>query len=83
MRTLPFSPAYDYVAQLDPRGCTGALRRLGPEPARSTLLDLIRTTWRRRQSRACLAQFDDRMLKDIGLTRAEAELEFNKPFWRT
>jgi uncharacterized protein YjiS (DUF1127 family) len=39
--------------------------------------------WRRRaKSRADLAALDDRMLADIGVTRAEAEFLSNKPFWR-
>jgi len=39
--------------------------------------------WRRRvHSRAELAGLDDRMLKDIGLTRGDAEFLSNKPFWR-
>ena len=39
--------------------------------------------WRRRtRGRAELAELDDRMLKDIGLTRADAEFLSNKPFWR-
>ena len=39
--------------------------------------------WRRRaRDRAELANLDDRMLKDIGLTRGDAEFLSNKPFWR-
>jgi uncharacterized protein YjiS (DUF1127 family) len=39
--------------------------------------------WRRRaHDRAELASLDDRMLRDIGLTRADAEFLSNKPFWR-
>jgi uncharacterized protein YjiS (DUF1127 family) len=39
--------------------------------------------WRRRAyGRAELARLDDRMLRDIGLTRADAEFLSNKPFWR-
>jgi uncharacterized protein YjiS (DUF1127 family) len=39
--------------------------------------------WRRRsRERAELGALDDRMLKDIGLTRADAEFLSNKPFWR-
>jgi uncharacterized protein YjiS (DUF1127 family) len=39
--------------------------------------------WRRRsRDRAKVAVFDDRMLDDIGITRAEAESLSRKPFWR-
>ena len=39
--------------------------------------------WRRRsRERAELAALDDRVLKDIGLTRVDAEFLSNKPFWR-
>jgi uncharacterized protein YjiS (DUF1127 family) len=39
--------------------------------------------WRRRsRDRAQLARLDDRMLADIGISRAEAEFLVNKPFWR-
>jgi uncharacterized protein YjiS (DUF1127 family) len=39
--------------------------------------------WHRRQNgRLDLARFDERMLRDIGLTRIDAEYEINKPFWR-
>jgi uncharacterized protein YjiS (DUF1127 family) len=39
--------------------------------------------WRRRMhDRADLARLDDRMLKDIGLSRTDAEFLINKPFWR-
>ncbi len=36
-----------------------------------------RSTWRVR-----LSDFDDRMLDDIGITRAEALREVRKPFWQ-
>ena len=39
--------------------------------------------WRRRRcDRAELARFDERMLSDIGITRADLWREINKPFWR-
>jgi len=39
--------------------------------------------WRQRKNgRLELARLDERMLRDIGLTRVEADYEINKPFWR-
>jgi uncharacterized protein YjiS (DUF1127 family) len=34
------------------------------------------------RQRRTLRTLDDRMLKDIGITRAEAEREATRPFWR-
>jgi len=39
--------------------------------------------WRRRsRDRAQLATLDDRMLRDIGVSRGDVLAEINKPFWR-
>jgi len=39
--------------------------------------------WRRRRlARAELARMSDRDLRDLGITRAEAEREAAMPFWR-
>jgi uncharacterized protein YjiS (DUF1127 family) len=39
--------------------------------------------WRRRaHDRSELARLDHRMLRDIGLTEADAEYLSSKPFWR-
>lgn len=41
------------------------------------------TVWRERHAwRKDLRRFDDRMLADIGMDRAGAEVEIAKPFWR-
>ena len=37
---------------------------------------------RRHRQRHFLAQLDDRGLRDIGITRADAFAELDKPFWR-
>ena len=56
---------------------TGGLRhvlaRIGSEVAE----------WRRRsRDRRALAAMSDRSLRDIGLTRYDADWEASKPFWR-
>lgn len=39
-------------------------------------------TWQRRsRERTVLAGLPDEMLKDVGLTRADVEIETSKPFW--
>ena len=41
------------------------------------------TLWqRRREQRRYLLALDDRLLRDIGLSRVQAEVEADKPFWR-
>jgi len=57
-------------------------QRQSPVAAFQGLLAKAGAAWRRRRSRNLLSQLDDYMLKDIGVTRAEARLEANKPFWR-
>ncbi len=38
--------------------------------------------WQERaRERHLLMQLDERMLRDVGLTRSEAAREFSKPFW--
>ena len=39
--------------------------------------------WRNRaRQRRHLAELDDRLLRDIGLSRVEVEHEISRPFWR-
>jgi uncharacterized protein YjiS (DUF1127 family) len=56
-------------------------RQLFPSP-RSPSWAAIRAAWRRHRSRRRLVALDPHLLKDIGVTFAEAEAEANKPFWR-
>lgn len=42
----------------------------------------VRTWQQRYELRRHLAELDDHLLRDIGLTRAQAAAEAAKPFWR-
>ena len=46
------------------------------------LLARVIVRWARQRQRYSLAQLDDRILRDMGISRAEAEREAGKPFWR-
>ncbi len=71
----------------------GHRSRIAPQKVRRRAMPLLRQAlnrifaalqeWRRRgRDRAELARFDERMLSDIGITRADLWREINKPFWR-
>jgi uncharacterized protein YjiS (DUF1127 family) len=47
-----------------------------------SLLFSVRTVWRRYVTRRRIARLDAHLLKDIGVSYADAEAEANKPFWR-
>ncbi|MGK7870088.1 DUF1127 domain-containing protein [Falsiroseomonas sp. E2-1-a20] len=67
----------------------GALRQPGqagfrrdvPQQHGGTWLDWLAVTLRVVTTRRQLAQMDDRMLKDIGITRSEALLESERAPW--
>jgi uncharacterized protein YjiS (DUF1127 family) len=45
-------------------------------------LCLVARFYERWLQRQALAELDERMLRDVGITRREAEQEIRKPFWR-
>lgn len=57
-----------------------ASRDIGPIVSRT--VERLADWQMRRQGRQHLAALDDRQLKDIGISRCDAEQEFRKPFWR-
>ena len=46
------------------------------------LRDTLACWHQRRHQRTALSELDDRLLKDIGLTRADAAREVRKYFWQ-
>jgi uncharacterized protein YjiS (DUF1127 family) len=53
-----------------------------PAQARARLVDLLATWERRARERRTLAEMSNHMLKDLGISRVDAQLEADKPFWR-
>lgn len=51
-------------------------------PSMRPLADWWRAARHRYRTRLLLAEMDETMLKDIGLTSSEAQFEAEKPFWR-
>jgi uncharacterized protein YjiS (DUF1127 family) len=57
-------------------------RRERPEPPRQvSMWDHVYAAWRLHVTRQRIAGLNAHMLKDIGVSYAEAEAEANKPFW--
>ena len=60
--------------------------RIGFAPSRSGLVaaivDRVIDWQERARSRVLLGRLDDRMLRDMGISRADVDLEAGKPFWR-
>jgi uncharacterized protein YjiS (DUF1127 family) len=56
-------------------------RRTFPAPMTGVAAQL-QEAWRRHRTRRLLAELDSASLRDIGVSRAQAEREANKPFWR-
>lgn len=48
-----------------------------------TVFGTVLMTWNRRHDqRARLAKMPDHLLSDMGISRADADLEASKPFWQ-
>ena len=62
-------------------GDSGPRRRAPAGPIVAPLVDLLSLWFARMRERRQLHALDDRMLKDIGLTRADVEYEVQKRFW--
>jgi uncharacterized protein YjiS (DUF1127 family) len=89
-RPVSFATLLPALAMMAPAASEHALR---PAPRRRGLyrsaalglrrsLDTLRLWRQRARGRQQLRSFDDHLLRDIGITRLQAEAEAHKPFWR-
>ncbi len=77
MTAIPLESAREQFAEAR----QGSARQRAGAGARRVLA-MSRDWCRRARDRASLGALNDRMLADIGISRANAEFLANKPFWR-
>jgi uncharacterized protein YjiS (DUF1127 family) len=82
MRIASFLPSVNASYSTFPQRVRGAAWLHLPRAAWSLTIAVLREWRRRSRERAELAQLDDRMLRDIGVSRGDVLAEINKPFWR-
>ena len=72
------------TARIGTKQATLAGRLMAPSaPTSAALLAEALLTWfERARQRRRLGELSEHMLKDIGLSRADVEVEVAKPFWR-
>jgi len=67
----------DFAPRAGSRGVTSVIVH-----AASGALEALLTWQERARQRHSLANLDDRLMKDMGLTPSQVEQELRKPFWR-
>ena len=60
---------------------TNSVRSVSARPSRHGILSLFGLAIAARRQRKALKSLNDAALRDLGLTRAEAEAEANRPIW--
>lgn len=86
-RPADFATLFATLATASPatRATVGSRGHAEPRHAGRALRRAMQTIrlWRQRaRGRQQLREFDDHLLRDIGITRLQAEAEASKPFWR-
>jgi uncharacterized protein YjiS (DUF1127 family) len=66
-----------------PEGARAGAVAAGGRALLSRLAWIVVVWLHRRQGRRDLSELDDRLLADVGISRADALSEAGKPFWQT
>ena len=84
LQALPLTrscvPAAGHAQAYTPMPTQGFAERLIADAV--AFFDLLIEWQARENQRRHLMTLDDRLLRDIGISRVDAEREFAKPFWR-
>ena len=83
MRTISLGTAMGRRSRIAPQKVRQRALRHSLRQALSRTLATLREWRRRSRDRAELARFDERMLRDIGISPGDVWREINKPFWRS
>ena len=83
MRTISLGTPAGRRSRIAPQKVRRRALRLSLRQALSRTLAMLREWRRRSRDRAELARLDERMLRDIGISRGDVWREINKPFWRS
>ena len=83
MRTISLGTAMGRRSRIAPQKVRRRALRRALRQALSRTLATLREWRRRSRDRAELARFDERMLRDIGISPGDVWHEINKPFWRS
>ncbi len=83
MRTISLGTPAGRRSRIAPQKVRRRALRLSLRQALSRTLAMLREWRRRSRDRAELARFDERMLRDIGISPGDVWHEINKPFWRS
>ena len=81
MKAISFGPTPGRVPRTTPQAVGRRVAGPSLRPVLSLVRKMLQQWRRRRRERAELARLDDRMLRDIGITRGDVWQEINKPFW--